>query len=137
MKLARGLPERSKLESWSNMSLIQWSTPARHARDRDLLMIPNEIYLIIFEHIAPTSTELSLEQILTLASLSRICRFFGNVCLPHISEYLEFSKSVPSRARLVYEQILYEQIAAKQPLALSLVQCVKGCRFEDLDPSQR
>ncbi|KIJ08748.1 hypothetical protein PAXINDRAFT_18129 [Paxillus involutus ATCC 200175] len=106
------------------MSVIQWSTPERRAGDRDLPIIPNEIYLIIFEHIAPTSTRLSHQQLLTLSNLSRVCSFFGNASLPRIYEYLEFSTHMGSRA-----WILCRQIAAKQPLALSVAQCVNVCRF--------
>jgi hypothetical protein len=94
--------------------------------------MPNEIYLIILEHIAPTSTRLYSEQFLTLSNLSRVCRFFANLCLPRIFEYLSFfgfatgnnAFHMDSRAR-----ILCQHIAAKQPLALSLAHCVKVCHF--------
>ncbi|KIJ05966.1 hypothetical protein PAXINDRAFT_103566 [Paxillus involutus ATCC 200175] len=106
------------------MSVIQWSTPERRAGDRDLPILPNEIYLIIFEHIAPTSTRLSPEQLKTFSDLSHVCKFFANVCLARTFEYLEFSGNMASRA-----WILCQQIAAEHPLALSLAQCVKICRF--------
>ncbi|KIJ19179.1 hypothetical protein PAXINDRAFT_97204, partial [Paxillus involutus ATCC 200175] len=113
------------------MSIIQWSTPERRAGDRDLPTVPNEIYLNIFEHIAPTSMRLLFpEQLKTLSNLSRVCKFFCDVCLPRIFEDLDFSAyptRVSSRA-----WTLCEHIAAQQPLALSLAQCVKVCRFEKL-----
>jgi len=119
------------------MSVIQWSTPERRIGCRNLPIIPNEIYLTIFEHIAPTSTKLSPEQLKTFSKLSRICRLFCNVCLPRIFEYLEFSGSIfdtlPAQAARMASRawILCQQIAAKQPLALSLAQYVKVCRFTD------
>ncbi|KIJ06487.1 hypothetical protein PAXINDRAFT_20323 [Paxillus involutus ATCC 200175] len=125
------------------MSLFEWSTPERRIGDRDLPIIPNEIHLIIFEHIAPTSTRLSSEQILTLSNLSRICRFFANLCLPRIFEYLEFSGSIFSGDGILPSldkdaahmasrlRMLCEQILAKEPRALSIAQCVKVCRFTD------
>ncbi|KAF8837155.1 hypothetical protein BDN67DRAFT_227811 [Paxillus ammoniavirescens] len=125
------------------MSLFEWSTPERRIGDRDLPIIPNEIHLIIFEYIAPTSTRLSPEQVLTLSNLSRICKFFANLCLPRIFEYLEFSGSIfsgdsilPSlnkdRAHMASRlSMLCEQIVAKEPRALSIAQCVKVCRFTD------
>ncbi|KAF8837168.1 hypothetical protein BDN67DRAFT_228582 [Paxillus ammoniavirescens] len=121
------------------MSVIQWSTPERRAGDKILPFIPNEIYLIIFEHIAPTSTKLSPEQLLTFSKLSRICRFFCNVCLPRIFEDLEFSGSIFGGYTLSTNEAhmasrawtLCQQIAAQQPLALYLAQCVKACHFTE------
>ncbi|KAF9236789.1 hypothetical protein BU15DRAFT_63714 [Melanogaster broomeanus] len=121
------------------MSLFKWSTPERRAEDRDLRIIPNEIYLAIFEHIAPPSGRLSPEDLGTLTNLSLVCRFFGNLCLPRIFEYLELSGSVfgdhnplPHRNDATSRGMtLCSQIAAKEPLALSLAQCVKVCHFRD------
>ncbi|KIJ19319.1 hypothetical protein PAXINDRAFT_7813 [Paxillus involutus ATCC 200175] len=124
------------------MSLFEWSTPERRARDRDLPIIPNEIHLIIFEYIAPTSTRLSPKQILTLSNLFRVCRFFANLCFPRIFECLEFTPCIfvdnipPARCndadRMASRaRILCQQIAAKEPLALFLSQCVKICHFTD------
>ncbi|KIK78449.1 hypothetical protein PAXRUDRAFT_16865 [Paxillus rubicundulus Ve08.2h10] len=120
-----------------------FSAPKRCAGDRHLPIIPNEIHLIIFEHLAPISTRLSSQQILTLFNLSCTCRFFANLCLPRIFEYLEFSGCIfsgddilpsldkdtahmASRAR-----ILCQRITAKEPRALSIAQCVKAGRFTD------
>ncbi|KIJ08747.1 hypothetical protein PAXINDRAFT_102462 [Paxillus involutus ATCC 200175] len=118
------------------ISVIQWSTPERRAGDRDLPILPNEIYLIIFEDIAPTSSRLSPKQLLTLSNLSRVCRFFGNICLPRIFEYIAFINfmsrySYPPTEipRISRARALCEQVATKEPLALSLAQCVKVCHF--------
>ncbi|KIJ19180.1 hypothetical protein PAXINDRAFT_8531 [Paxillus involutus ATCC 200175] len=113
------------------MSIVQWSTPERRAGDKDLPIIPNEIYLIIFEHIAPTSMRLFSEQLKTFSNLSRVCRFFCNTCLPRIFEDLKIHIDAVYMHSFSRAQILCQQIAAKQPLALSLAQCVKVCRFED------
>ncbi|KIJ19329.1 hypothetical protein PAXINDRAFT_96730 [Paxillus involutus ATCC 200175] len=121
------------------MSLIQWTTPERRTGDRILPIIPNEIYLIILEHIAPASTKPSPEQLLTFSKLSRICRFFYNIYLPRIFEYLELSGSIFSGDPLPAHEahmasrgwILCQQIATKQPLALYLAQFVKACHFTD------
>ncbi|KIK92894.1 hypothetical protein PAXRUDRAFT_829551 [Paxillus rubicundulus Ve08.2h10] len=125
------------------MSLIEWSTPERRAGDRDLLAIPNEIYLIILEHIAPTSTKLSPEQVLTLSNLALTCKCFANLCLPRIFEYLEFSGCIFSSDDILPSldkgtvlmasrvRMLCKQIVAKEPLSLSIAQCVKVCRFTE------
>ncbi|KAF9220650.1 hypothetical protein BS17DRAFT_786902 [Gyrodon lividus] len=118
------------------MSLIKWSTPERRVGNTNLPIIPNEIHLIILEHIAPSSGRLSVEQLKDLSSLSLVCRFFGNFCLPRIFEYTEFSGSVYgnhiSRTHAASRgRTLCQQIAAKQHLALSLAQCVKVCHITD------
>ncbi|KAF9233047.1 hypothetical protein BU15DRAFT_80518 [Melanogaster broomeanus] len=114
------------------MSLFKWSTPERRSGDRDLRIIPNEIYLTIFEHIAPTSARLSLEQLKMFTNLSLVCRFFGNLCLPRVFEYVEIP-GFGNRAPLTRDgsasrgKMLCQHIAAKEPLALALAECVKVC----------
>ncbi|KAF8836872.1 hypothetical protein BDN67DRAFT_973634 [Paxillus ammoniavirescens] len=120
------------------MSLFEWSAPEHRAGDRHLSIIPNEIFLIILEHIAPTSTRLSSEQLLTsgLSSLSRVCRFFSNLCLPRIFQYSWFfSAPVGNNASHMGSRawILCQHMAAKQPLARPPTQCVKVCRFTDFE----
>ncbi|KAF8839494.1 hypothetical protein BDN67DRAFT_970002 [Paxillus ammoniavirescens] len=114
------------------MNIIQWSTPERRAGDRDLPIIPNEIYLAIFEYIAPTSkSSLSLKQQRAFSNLSRVCRFFCNICLPRVFEDLNIHIDAAYMHSFSRSWILCQQIAAKQPLALSLAQCVKVCHFTD------
>ena len=138
------------------MSLFEWSSeftisiplvllpltpispaPERKNGDQILPIVPNEIYLCIFEHIAPPTGDLTSEQLRTFANLSRICRFFANFCLPRIFESVDFScMFLPHRnIKAVYktsrETILGTQIAAKQPLALALAKRVRTCHFTD------
>ncbi|KAG6373660.1 hypothetical protein JVT61DRAFT_6326 [Boletus reticuloceps] len=122
------------------MSLFKWSTPARKRADHTLHLIPNEIYLHIFEYIAAPKGPLAPEELAIFTKLSYVCRFFANHCLARIFEYVEFSGSVfrddtptglrhdaahkPSR-----ESTLCTQIAAKQSLALAIAKTVRVCRF--------
>lgn len=110
--------------------------------DRVLPNIPNEIYLDILGYIAPSTGILTPEQHQIFSDLSCVCRFFANLCLPRVFESIEFSGSIfrdtmPSWLRndttfkTSRESTLCAQIAANQPLALSLAQTVKICRFTD------
>ncbi|KAF9233054.1 hypothetical protein BU15DRAFT_16440, partial [Melanogaster broomeanus] len=109
--------------------------PERRAGDRNLPIIPNEIYLLILEDIAPTSGRLSPEQVDIFINLSLVCRFFGNLCLPRVFEYVEFAgfgDQTPLAARADFASrglALCEHIAAKEPLALALAECVKVCHL--------
>lgn len=105
-----------------------------------MTIIPNEIYISIFEYIAPPTGRLPPEELEIFANLSRVCRFFANFCLPRIFEFVEFSGTIscndtPARLRkgTIYkaprEATLCTQIAAKQPLALSLAKRVRVCDF--------
>ncbi|KAI9574387.1 hypothetical protein HD554DRAFT_28753 [Boletus coccyginus] len=122
------------------MSLFKWSTPERQKADRILPIIPNEIYLCIFEYIAPPIGRLTPGQLRTYAHLSWVCRFFANFCLPRIFEFVEFSGAVLRNdmptlrcSDAVYktsrEATLCTQIAADQPLALALAERVTMCHF--------
>lgn len=44
--------------------------------------IPNEIYLIIFDHLVPLETCATATYLKTLSNLIEVCRFFRSVCLP-------------------------------------------------------
>ncbi|KAG9312719.1 hypothetical protein JVU11DRAFT_7146 [Chiua virens] len=113
------------------MSLFEWSTPERLSADRILPVIPNEIYIYIFDHIAPPSGRLDAKEARIFADLSGVCRFFADFCLPRIFEYLVFSGSIfrdlPHNAFLndtIYNQSrearLFSLINVRQPLALAL-----------------
>ncbi|KAF9233044.1 hypothetical protein BU15DRAFT_80515 [Melanogaster broomeanus] len=119
------------------MSLLKWSTPERRAGDRNLRIIPNEIYLAIFKYLVPASGPLNLEDESTLFKLSLVCRFFRDLFLPRIFACIEFydhelnghhRKKGSSRGF-----ILCKRIAAQEPLALSLAPCVKAVHFEGYD----
>ena len=143
------------------MSLFEWSSkliiafyfrhrfkflpfspaPERQTADRILPIIPNEIYFIIFEHIAPPAVLLTPEQSGIFANLSRVCRLFANFCLPRIFEFVEFPGSstfwddVPTGLHkyTTYKTLdgttLCSQIAAKPPLALAIAKTVRVCHF--------
>ncbi|KAF9220648.1 hypothetical protein BS17DRAFT_810556 [Gyrodon lividus] len=112
------------------MSLFEWSsTPERRAGNRDLPIVPNEIYLIIFEHIAPPSGELSAEQLKTFSDLSLVCKLFGDISLPRIFERVELCGWMSHCGAALRGTALCQQVAAKEPLALSLAQCVKVCHI--------
>jgi hypothetical protein len=116
--------------------------PARQRADRNLPIILNEIYFCIFEHIAPPTGRLTPEQLGIFTSLSRVCRFFANFCLPRIFEFVEFSGSIfcndtptgyhnDAKTSREARSTLCTQIAAKQPLALALAKTVRVCHFMD------
>lgn len=100
-----------------------------------------EVYLHMLDHITRPTGLLAPEELQTFANLSRVCRFFADVCLLRMFECVEFSSSIfsgntPSVLRndTAYsmtsrESTLYSRIAAKQPLALALAKSVKTCRF--------
>ncbi|KAF9232245.1 hypothetical protein BU15DRAFT_14611, partial [Melanogaster broomeanus] len=121
-----------------------YPAPERRAGDRDLRIIPHEIYLAIFKHIAPTSGPLHLRNELTLFQLSRVCKFFRNLSLPPIFDYITFyDPTFDDHQPLLLRKnatskgvILCRQIAAKEPLALFLAQCVKVCHFEGWQPGR-
>ncbi|KAF9230020.1 hypothetical protein BU15DRAFT_13534, partial [Melanogaster broomeanus] len=108
--------------------------PERRTGNRDLRTIPNEIYLTILEDIAPTSGKLSPEQVEIFINLSLVCRLFGNLCLPRVFEYVEFvfGARIPLPVRgdsASRGSTLCHHIAAKEPLALALAQCVGVCHL--------
>ncbi|KAF8452239.1 hypothetical protein L210DRAFT_3517800 [Boletus edulis BED1] len=124
------------------MSLFNWSTtPARKRADYTLPLIPNEIYLHIFDYFAPPTGPLTPGELAMFTKLSYVCRFFANHCLTRIFEYLEFSGSVfrdntPFRIRhdaikTSRENTLCTQIAVNQSLALAIAKTVRICRFYD------
>ncbi|KAF8130525.1 hypothetical protein EV363DRAFT_1071550, partial [Boletus edulis] len=106
------------------MSLFKWSTPARKRADHTLPLIPNEIYLHIFEYIAPPTGPLVPEELAIFTKISYVCRFFANHCLACMFEYFEFAGFHQS-----CESTLCTQIAAKQSLALAIAKTVRICRF--------
>ncbi|KAI9462069.1 hypothetical protein HD554DRAFT_1468768 [Boletus coccyginus] len=122
------------------MPLFECSVPERQKADRILPIIPSEIYLCIFEHIAPPTSGLTPEQRRTYAHLSSVCRIFANFCLPRVFEFVVFSGAIfrhgmPTQHGMdaIYktsrESTLCKQIAAKQPLALALAKTVRTCHF--------
>ena len=136
------------------MSLFEWSSEFmicfcfRHQlsslspapKRRGHRIIPNEIYIYIFELIVPPTWCLTPEELRIFANLSGVCRFFANFCLPRVYEFMQFDGSIlrddtPTELcndgiyKASREATLCTQIAAKQPLALSLAQRVRSCYF--------
>ncbi|KAF9230674.1 hypothetical protein BU15DRAFT_83331 [Melanogaster broomeanus] len=61
-------------------------------------------------------------------NLCLVCRFFGNLCLPRVFEHVEFYEYDRDTCGVVSPgRTLCQHIAAKEPLALALAQCVKCC----------
>ncbi|KIK34783.1 hypothetical protein CY34DRAFT_617506 [Suillus luteus UH-Slu-Lm8-n1] len=87
---------------------FSWSTPLRRKGQTNLPLIPNEIYLHIFECMAPTDQPLKEQDVETFSALALVCRFFCSVALPRI----------------------FEQILANSEPAKSLALYVKECTFE-------
>ncbi|KAG9308186.1 hypothetical protein JVU11DRAFT_12300 [Chiua virens] len=115
----------------TDMSLFRFfvcSTPERRSGDKTLPIIPNEIYLLIFQHL---TWDLRM-----LARLRRTCKFFANVCLPHMFRVLEFcSIEIPSHANpnmvSFFGQTLFRQIAANHPASLTLAKSVQVLRLNN------
>ncbi|KAF8452236.1 hypothetical protein L210DRAFT_3638804 [Boletus edulis BED1] len=104
----------------SNFSIA----PARKRADHTLPLVPNKIYLHIFEYIAPPTGPLAPEELAIFTKLSYVCRFFANHCLARMFEYFEFAGFHQS-----CESMLCTQIAAKQSLTLAIAKTVRVCRF--------
>jgi len=116
------------------MALFECSTPERRRLDQALPTIPNEIYLSMIEAIAPsTGIVTRRDQLQTLSKLAGTCRFFANICLPRIFEFIELSRPdsrcFPNPPGALIGSTLFKQIVKKQPLALALAQSVRKCLF--------
>jgi hypothetical protein len=79
-------------------------------------------------------------ELVIFANLSHVCRFFANFCLPRIFEFVNFDGSIfllnmstvfrdDTTCETSRERTLCTQIAAKQPLALTLAKTVRFCYF--------
>lgn len=58
--------------------------PERRKVDQVLPILPNEIYISIFEHISPPSSRLTPEELRIFTNLCGACRFFVTFCLPRV-----------------------------------------------------
>ncbi|KAG2737025.1 hypothetical protein P692DRAFT_201134291, partial [Suillus brevipes Sb2] len=110
---------------------FSWSTPLRRNDQTDLPLIPNEIYLHIFECIAPTHRPLSEQYVQTFSALALVCRFFCSVALPRVFErvtfsgnkYDEFNRILASRKARWATLILAKAEPAKS-FALNVKECI-------------
>jgi hypothetical protein len=96
-----------------------------------LPLIPNEIYLAIFEYIAPTDQPLSKQNIDTFSALALVCRFFCAVALPRVFERVVFSGNITDNRMPAHRKtILARRIVANTGPAKSVALYVKECYFE-------
>ncbi|KIK46790.1 hypothetical protein CY34DRAFT_352508 [Suillus luteus UH-Slu-Lm8-n1] len=116
--------------------IFSWSTPLRRNGQTDLPLIPNEIYLHIFECIAPADQPLSDQYVETFSALALVCRFFCSVALPRIFErvtflgYTDGDSTLASRKTEWARQILSNTEPGKS-LALYVKVCTFRCWFEE------
>ncbi|KAG1772022.1 hypothetical protein EDD22DRAFT_947571 [Suillus occidentalis] len=113
-----------------------WSTPLRRNGQTDLPLIPNEIYLHIFECIAPIDRPLSQyfdQDIKIFSALALVCRFFRFVALPRIFEGVTFSAKKHRDSTLASRKSEWAtQILANDEPAMSLALYVRECTFDTL-----
>lgn len=110
---------------------FSWSTPLRRNGQTSLPLIPNEIYLAIFECMAPTDQPLREQYIGTFSALALVCRFFCSVALPRVFERVTFSGDTNgNRTQASRKTKWARQIVANTEPAKSVALYVKECTFE-------
>ncbi|KAG1824547.1 uncharacterized protein BJ212DRAFT_534180 [Suillus subaureus] len=115
---------------------FSWSTPLRRNGQITLPLILNEIYLAIFECIAPTDQPLREQCVGTFSALALVCRFFCSIALPRVFERVIFSGDTNgNRTQASRKTKWARQIVANTEPAKSVALYVKECTFElwDLD----
>ncbi|OAX39704.1 hypothetical protein K503DRAFT_799426 [Rhizopogon vinicolor AM-OR11-026] len=111
---------------------FSWSTPLRRNGQTDLPLIPNEIYLAIFECIAPSGQPLSEQDIETFSALALVCRFFCAVMLPRVFERVVFFGNTTSNRMKAFRKTTWaRQIVVNTEPAKSVALYVKECHFKD------
>lgn len=114
--------------------MFRWTIPERRVGDRNLPTIPTEIYLEIFEHLAPSGEKLSVEQTKTLTRVSGSCKLFCHIALPRIFEHVDFVGLVYYRHdNLPFSRNISwcSRMAAGEDLALWGAECTRECNFRD------
>lgn len=110
---------------------FSWSTPLRRNGQTTLPLIPNEIYLEIFELIAPTDQPLQEKHVETFSALALVCRFFCSVALPRVFERVIFSGDTNGNSIQASRKTKWaRQIVANTEPAKSVALYVKECTFE-------
>jgi len=97
--------------------------PLRQNGQTTLPLIPNEIYLAIFDCIAPGSGPLPEQHTKTFSALALVCRFFCAVALPRVFQCVVFFGA--SRKTTWARQIVTNAEPAK-----SVALYVKECHFK-------
>ncbi|KAH7905558.1 hypothetical protein BJ138DRAFT_1130422 [Hygrophoropsis aurantiaca] len=112
--------------------VLSWSTPERRRGNERLPIIPNELYLEIFDHITPDGGRLSPSTVKDLSNLALVCRYFCYAMLPRIFKSITFSGGSAENAhcsgtnpKLAWCRQINE---SKEP-ARSIAHYVKECRF--------
>ncbi|KAG2365978.1 hypothetical protein BDR07DRAFT_1607180 [Suillus spraguei] len=114
-----------------------WSTPLRRNGQTSLPLIPNEIYLAIFDCIAPTDQPLREQHVETFSALALVCRLFCSVALPRVFECITFfGDTNGSRAQATRKTKWARQIVANTEPAKSVALYVKECTFKFWDLSK-
>lgn len=110
---------------------FSWSTPLRRNGQTVLPLIPNEIYLAIFECIAPTDQPLREQYVGTFSALALVCRFFCSVALPRVFERVTFSGDTNgNRTQASRKTKWARQVVANTEPAKSVALYVRECTFE-------
>lgn len=116
---------------------FSWSTPLRRNGQTILPLIPNEIYLAIFERMAPTDQPLREQDVGSFSALALVCRFFCSVALPRVFERITFSGDTNgNRTQASRKTKWARQIVANTEPAKSVALYVKECTFECWDPNK-
>lgn len=105
--------------------------PLRRNGQTTLPLIPNEIYLEIFELIVPTDQPLREVHVETFSALALVCRFFCSVALPRVFERVTFSGDTNGNRMQASRKTKWaRQIVANTEPAKSVALYVKECTFE-------
>ncbi|KAF8062304.1 hypothetical protein FPV67DRAFT_1507945 [Lyophyllum atratum] len=67
---------------------MKWTTPTRMVGTRPLTIIPNEVYLEIFDYVTHSLDLTCRERSTMLSNLALVCRFFCAIAVPRIFESL-------------------------------------------------
>jgi hypothetical protein len=93
---------------------------------RPLAPIANELFLDIFDYIAP-GPSFTTEEVKDMhRALSRTCRFFASVCIPRLFREIDYTPSSPAPI-FAWAQMIQKN----QPEALAIGQHVESLSFRD------
>ncbi|KAJ6628333.1 hypothetical protein B0H10DRAFT_1940528 [Mycena sp. CBHHK59/15] len=126
------------------MGNFEWSTPSRRIGGRPLSIIPNEVYLEIFDYFQPSEETSFSECKLALSKIALVCRFFCAAALSRIYQSLEFSGTMGGPGygpfcRLLNQMDSSSGLSSNPDVrfAVDVANFVKECTFKDwkVDPS--
>ncbi|KAL6299384.1 hypothetical protein BKA93DRAFT_595671 [Sparassis latifolia] len=113
------------------MELMKWSTPERRDGNRNLSIIPNEIYLEVFDHFQIPLDVTEPEYKTILSNLCLVCRFFHSVCLPRLFKQLNISMETPSR------WTWFNDLRKGDLWSTEIGSYVRSCRFHEWNHASR